>query len=180
MRRQVEELTRRHDSSIAWCAIFCFQRRICRGSKSACCFSTTSRPPSGSATWSTTRGLKKLYFQLQAKRMLAYEGEVCRAVRKVVAVSEGDAEAMRQEYGVKRVYAAPTGVDLDYFARPDASEKLADLVFLGSMDWMPNIDGITWFVREALPLIHAQAAGMHVCNRWEASVAGGFAPRRIG
>lgn len=101
-------------------------------------------------------GVKKLYFQLQAKRMARYEGEVCRAVRKVVAVSEADAEAMRRDYGVKRVSAAPTGVDLDYFARPQGCRKLADLVFLGSMDWMPNIDGIAWFVREALPLIRAK------------------------
>jgi glycosyltransferase involved in cell wall biosynthesis len=28
-----------------------------------------------------------------------------------------------------------------------------DLVFLGSMDWLPNIDGVEYFVREILPLI---------------------------
>jgi polysaccharide biosynthesis protein PslH len=98
-------------------------------------------------------GLKRLYFALQAKRMLAYEGEVCRSVRKVVAVSEADADAMRRIYGIARAYATPTGVDLDFFARPEVSAKLADLVFLGSMDWMPNIDGVAWFVREVLPLI---------------------------
>src|SRR5580658_8161290 len=48
-------------------------------------------------------GLKRLYFHLQAKRMLEYEGEVCRAVRKVIAVSEGDADAMRRIYGAARV-----------------------------------------------------------------------------
>jgi polysaccharide biosynthesis protein PslH len=101
-------------------------------------------------------GLKKRYFQLQARRMEEYEGQVCRAVRRVVAVSEADAELMRREYGVERVYAAPTGVDLDYFARPDGGENLADLLFLGSMDWMPNIDGVTWFAREVLPLIRAK------------------------
>lgn len=101
-------------------------------------------------------GLKKRYFQLQARRMAEYEGQVCRAVRRVVAVSEADAELMRREYGVERVYAAPTGVDLDYFARPDGGENLADLLFLGSMDWMPNIDGVTWFAREVLPLIRAK------------------------
>jgi len=98
-------------------------------------------------------GLKRLYFALQAKRMLAYEGEVCRSVGKIVAVSEADADSMRRIYGIARAYATPTGVDLDYFARPEASAKLADLVFLGSMDWMPNIDGVAWFVREVLPLI---------------------------
>jgi polysaccharide biosynthesis protein PslH len=101
-------------------------------------------------------GPKKFYFQLQAKRMQQYEREVCRAVRKVIAVSEADAEAMRRDYGAERVFAAPTGVDLDYFARPEHCEKTADLAFLGSMDWMPNIDGITWFVREVLPLIRAK------------------------
>lgn len=101
-------------------------------------------------------GVKKLYFQLQAKRMAEYEGEVCRAVKKVIAVSEADSEAMRRDYAAKRVSAAPTGVDLDFFARPPAVEKRADLVFLGSMDWMPNIDGATWFVREILPLIRAR------------------------
>ena len=101
-------------------------------------------------------GLKKMYFALQAKRMLAYEGEVCRSVRKVIAVSDADADAMRRIYGIARAYATPTGVDLDYFARPDVSSKLADLVFLGSMDWMPNIDGVAWFVREVLPLIRLQ------------------------
>ena len=98
-------------------------------------------------------GAKKLYFALQAKRMLAYEGAVCRSVRNVIAVSEADADTMRRIYGIGRAYPTPTGVDLDFFARPDAIEKLADLVFLGSMDWMPNIDGAVWFVREVLPLI---------------------------
>jgi glycosyltransferase involved in cell wall biosynthesis len=98
-------------------------------------------------------GLRKLYFELQAKRMLAYEGEVCRSVRKVISVSEADAGNMRSIYGASHVYPVLTGVDLHYFSRPAASPKLADLVFLGSMDWMPNIDGAEWFVRKVLPLI---------------------------
>ncbi len=30
-----------------------------------------------------------------------------------------------------------------------------DLVFVGSMDWMPNIDGIRWFLDEVLPRVRA-------------------------
>jgi glycosyltransferase involved in cell wall biosynthesis len=101
-------------------------------------------------------GLKRLYFRMQAKRMLEYEGEICRSVRKVIAVSDGDAETMRRIYRVPLALPVPTGVDLDYFVRPEASPKLADMVFLGSMDWMPNIDGVAWFVREVLPLIRHQ------------------------
>lgn len=100
-----------------------------------------------------------LYFKLQARRMTAYEGRVCRAVKSVIAVSEADAAIMKREYGVERVASVPTGVDLEYFNAPadaPAPESKADLVFLGSMDWMANIDGALWFVREVLPLIRKQ------------------------
>ena len=97
--------------------------------------------------------LRRGYFKLQADRMFAYEAEVCRAARKVIAVSEIDAGRIRADYGAKSVSAVPTGVDLDYFAPPARPPRTTDLVFVGSMDWMPNIDGSEWFVREILPLI---------------------------
>ena len=101
--------------------------------------------------------LKKRYFASQAQRMFDYEREVCHAVDRVVAVSEADAETMRRELGVKKVDWAPTGVDTQFFAPPDKpAEPVADLVFLGSMDWMPNIDGVTWFAQEILPKIRSE------------------------
>jgi glycosyltransferase involved in cell wall biosynthesis len=96
--------------------------------------------------------VRRLYLKLQAERMLRYEGEICRKVKRVIAVSESDATLMREWYRVKRVDAVPTGVDADYFKAAPASPA-ADLVFVGSMDWAPNIDGIDWFQREVLPLI---------------------------
>ncbi len=88
--------------------------------------------------------------------MEVFEGGVCRAVKRVVAVSEIDASLMRKQYGIQRVDAVSTGVDMDYFAPPQAVPQSSDLVFIGSMDWLPNIDGASWFVREVLPLIRKQ------------------------
>jgi glycosyltransferase involved in cell wall biosynthesis len=98
--------------------------------------------------------LKRAYLRAQAARMFRYERAVCRAARRVVAVSDVDAELMRDMYGIERVASIPTGVDTEYFARPAGIGKTADLVFLGSMDYLPNIEGVRWFVREILPLIH--------------------------
>src|SRR5258708_4994238 len=39
--------------------------------------------------------LHRWYFGLQARRMLAYEREVCTSVKNVIAVSEADAQKMR-------------------------------------------------------------------------------------
>jgi len=101
--------------------------------------------------------VKKAYFQLQAKRMAQYEGEACRKAKRVIAVSEADAATMRREYGVRNVSPVTTGVDLEYFRRPaqvvSDLKSTSDLVFVGSMDWMPNSEGIRWFVREVFPLI---------------------------
>jgi glycosyltransferase involved in cell wall biosynthesis len=103
--------------------------------------------------------LRRWFFGLQAKRMRAYEAEVCRRARHVVAVSEVDAGRMREMFGALRVSSIATGVDVNFHARPERSEPVADLVFTGSMDWLPNVDAMIYFVREILPLIRRQAPG---------------------
>jgi len=97
--------------------------------------------------------LHRLLYAGQYRRMLRFEGQVCRAVKSVIAVSEADAETLRSLYGITRVAAVPTGVDVDYFRPLAETQPTTDLVFAGSMDWIPNIDGIQWFVKEVLPQI---------------------------
>ncbi len=97
--------------------------------------------------------LRKLYFRLQAKRMFRWERRMCLAAADVIAVSSQDAALMRELFGVAAVSHIPTGVNIEYFRRPNGVLPKTDLVFLGSMDWMPNIDGVEYFVREILPLI---------------------------
>ncbi len=95
---------------------------------------------------------RKAYFKLQANRMFDWERRMCQAAARVIAVSPQDAVIMREQFGVEAVSVA-TGVDLDYFGRPPEAPSKADLVFVGSMDWLPNSDGVNYFVREVLPLI---------------------------
>ena len=96
--------------------------------------------------------LRRAYFQTQASRMYDWERRMCRAAARVIAVSPQDAETMHKMFAIEAV-SVPTGVDLDYFRRPADAARTADLVFVGSMDWLPNSDGVNYFVREILPLI---------------------------
>jgi glycosyltransferase involved in cell wall biosynthesis len=98
--------------------------------------------------------VRKAYFQLQAKRMFEFERHVCRSVLRTVAVSEDDAHLMTSMFDVDNVTAVPTGVDVGYFTPRAPSPAVADIVFVGSMDWMPNSDGMAYFVQDVLPLIH--------------------------
>jgi glycosyltransferase involved in cell wall biosynthesis len=102
--------------------------------------------------------LRRLYLKLQADRMEAYEREVCRKVRRVIAVSEADAKLMREMFGIGDVPIAATGVDTGYFDPRQHTESAQakpayDLIFVGSMDWLPNTDGMKFFTASILPLI---------------------------
>src|SRR5579875_188651 len=96
---------------------------------------------------------KRLYFRLQAQRMEQFERDICRRAGRIVAVSERDRSAMQQLFGAERINSIATGVDIEYFAPPPSSESKADLIFVGSMDWLPNIDAIEYFAAEILPRI---------------------------
>ncbi len=99
---------------------------------------------------------KRIYFRMQAARMFRHERAVCRAVKQIVTVSEADAQLTRELFDLStQIAVVPTGVDCDYFAPPPAVEPFCDLIFIGAMDWMPNIDGVLYFVREIWPKVQA-------------------------
>jgi sugar transferase (PEP-CTERM/EpsH1 system associated) len=101
----------------------------------------------------TAWGVKKGFFYTQWKKMERYEREACRRFDAVAAVSEVDRDVMRDAYGVECVFDVPTGVDYDFFRPLGTPPDPNEIVFTGSMDWMPNEDGIVWFAREVLPLV---------------------------
>ena len=103
--------------------------------------------------------LKKVFFQMQAKKMEAYERKICRTAKHVIAVSEIDASRMKRMFGIETVTSVPTGVDVEYFAPRSVSPAISDMVFCGSMDWLPNVDAVAYFLAEVFPLIRDKLPG---------------------
>jgi sugar transferase (PEP-CTERM/EpsH1 system associated) len=96
----------------------------------------------------------KAYFYLQWIKSRRYERIECKKYDKVIAVSSNDANILKRDYGVASVSYVPTGVDTGYFQRStDYSSKEFDMIFMGSMDWLPNIDAVTFFISEILPQV---------------------------
>jgi len=98
--------------------------------------------------------LKKIYLRQQWRKMERFEREMCRRFDTVIAVSKDDCEQMRKEYAVDNVFEVPTGVDTDFFT-PSGKEVVEprNVVFTGSMDWLPNEDAIRYYTDQILPLI---------------------------
>lgn len=92
----------------------------------------------------------------QWNRMLRFERDALSRFDLVLAVSDADRQTFGRLYpGALRrdVHVVQTGVDTSYFTPMPGTERRAHLVFTGSMDWLPNEDGMLYFVRDILPRI---------------------------
>jgi glycosyltransferase involved in cell wall biosynthesis len=92
----------------------------------------------------------------QWRRMLRFEGSAIGRFDLVLAVSEADGRTFERLYPDALrapVHVVQTGVDTAYFTPASAPSDRAHLVFTGSMDWLPNEDGMVYFCRQILPLI---------------------------
>src|SRR6266566_9741274 len=74
----------------------------------------------------------------------------------VLAVSETDKNHFLNYLPASKLTIVPTGVDVEFFQPRHSQEEPDSLVFTGSMDWLPNEDGILNFVEQVLPRIREQ------------------------
>lgn len=105
--------------------------------------------------------LRRVAFRIEAAKMLRYEQSAVGRFHHVVAVSEHDREQMMGMTEAERITVVPTGVDIKkYSANEEGSSPNSSLViFLGSMDWEPNIDGVEYFCRDIWPRVQSAVPG---------------------
>ncbi len=80
----------------------------------------------------------------------------------MIAVSEQDRENFCFLYGLDNIVTIPTGVDIEHFSPQDISTKPTSLVFVGSMDWLPNEDAVLYFASDILPILKKELSGIHL------------------
>ncbi len=103
------------------------------------------------------------YSLVQWQRLRRYERQACQAADRVVAVSEIDAGVLRALSPGLEPVVVPNGVDMQLYTGPlpalpeGQGPSASDLVFVGKMDFRPNVDAVLWFVTEVLPLIRRKA-----------------------
>lgn len=89
---------------------------------------------------------KKWYLKLLARRIRKYELELLNKFDGMVVFTEQDKTSMLS-FGTKvPLTVLPIGIDLSLY-QPDYSKTdFPSLFFLGSLDWLPNLEGIEWFI----------------------------------
>jgi glycosyltransferase involved in cell wall biosynthesis len=102
--------------------------------------------------------ITRLLFRDQARRMRDAEIALSKKCAGIIAVSPEDAADFREDYGLVNVLGdVPTGVDTGFFRPPSPRHPEPGVIgFLGSMDWMPNIECVHHFVGDIFPAILAR------------------------
>jgi len=107
-----------------------------------------------SAKWAayahSARWPKSWLYRREAEGVRRLERQAVNECDAVVLVSEAEAEAL--DAAGDKVIAVGNGVDTDYF---QPQERPADatptLVFTGTMDYRPNVEGVCWFAEAIWP-----------------------------
>ncbi|HFC53228.1 MAG TPA: glycosyltransferase, partial [Gammaproteobacteria bacterium] len=96
----------------------------------------------------------RLFFSAQARKLRRFETWACRRAARILACSPDDAATLQKMAGVRSVEVVANGVDVDYFAPSETPEHDPNnIVFVGSMAWFPNRDGIEFFLQQVMPLV---------------------------
>lgn len=99
------------------------------------------------------RGPKSWLYWLEGRRLRREETNLSDWVAGLFVVSEAEAGLYRSFCPKGPITAIANGVDVDYFAPRDEPER-PDCVFVGAMDYLPNVDAAVWFAREVWPEVH--------------------------
>jgi len=104
-----------------------------------------------------TNTVKRWYVRKQLDKFEAFEKWAYTNASVAVAVSEEDALLMQERFGVGEVQVVENGVDTEFFKpQRDVDRDPARILFLGSLDWRPNQDGVSLLLNEIFPKIRSQ------------------------
>ncbi|CAM3879276.1 TIGR03087 family PEP-CTERM/XrtA system glycosyltransferase [Rheinheimera salexigens] len=119
---------------------------------------------------SKKHGIKRWFYQREARLLQQYEQYICTNFSKSLFVSNDEAQAFRQLMPpalASKIHSLLNGVDTEYF-KPDPNLTAAEgnlpqqfIVFTGAMDYWANIDAVIWFCQHVWPSIIAEQPQLH-------------------
>lgn len=115
-------------------------------------------------TQNTKPLVKKLYLKHLTRKLKDYELKHLNDYDYVVTVSDRDLSQFKKLGYKNGAMASPIGLKLNRYAVPANKIEKDDFCFIGALDWMPNMEGLDWFVKEVMPLVPGSSK-LHVAGR---------------
>lgn len=97
--------------------------------------------------------LRAWYFRQEGVKLRRYERAMAGHFAAHITCSELDAERLRANVPGARTVCVPNGVDVEYFRPAGLPQRPDSAVFVGTLNWYPNIDAVEWLLREVWPAV---------------------------
>lgn len=96
------------------------------------------------------RFLLRPFYQYESRRLAAYEKAIYRDFDHHCIISGQDRDRLKVPY-TENIHIVPNGVNTEYFRRKE-QEMPYDVLFVGNMGYLPNIEAAEYLVRNILPV----------------------------
>ncbi len=109
---------------------------------------------------------KSKYFSLLSKRIRTMEIDIAHHVNALVAITKRDEQWFFSNGFNKPSVTIPMGYSIPNSSRI-ANNSNNEICFLGSLDWIPNQEGLIWFIDKVWQKIHREYPNLnfHVAGR---------------
>jgi polysaccharide biosynthesis protein PslH len=107
--------------------------------------------------------VKRWFLGREARIIRTLEAKACQRAQVVLAVSEQDAHSLREITGNSvPIEVVPITVDAEYFTSVlEARNPEPDrLLTIGTMFWLPNSEGVSWWLREGYERLSTICPGL--------------------
>ncbi|MCB0703719.1 MAG: glycosyltransferase [Saprospiraceae bacterium] len=116
----------------------------------------------------TPASLKRWYIRHLTKRLRQYEVSQLSNYDLMAPITSRDKTRFEGFGYTGKSVVTPIGMDLtDYQADPSSFKRPLSLSFIGSLDWMPNLEGLKWFLEHVWQQAIRQVPeiSLHVAGR---------------
>ena len=113
----------------------------------------------------SSHGLKRALYGAEFHRLVRFETSIAAASSANIFVSETERGIFaRLAPEARQLHVVPNGVDTDFFQPRAEFGPVAPgaIVFSGTMDYRPNIEAVSWFAQEVLPLVRSRIPDAHL------------------
>lgn len=101
-----------------------------------------------------TNPFKKFVIHIAAKRLKKFEVSIISKLDGVIAITPKDADFFKQNTKTIPVIDIPVSFNNELLIAYDFEKQYHNfpvVYHLGSMDWLPNAEGVNWFIKSVMP-----------------------------
>ena len=110
---------------------------------------------------------RRKYFEMLAGRIRRFEFGIINRYDMLVPITERDLNKFNSMGNSKPSHVSPAGVEVQPVMGDSGIQRTFSLYYLGSLDWIPNQEGLTWFARSVFPRLRKNYPDLklHVAGR---------------